>query len=130
MEILPFSLGNPSSFIMHNQYSERFQFITKRKIEKEARRTLECHNVTMDRKGKETTVEEKKIILNLHSMNKSYRDIAKITQRSRFTVRSIIKRLKSKANIEDQSRSGRPTKLTIREKRKIINIVKRDRSNS
>ena len=80
----------------------------------------------MSRKTKETAIEERKIILNLYKMNKSYNEIAQIINRSRFTVRSVIKRFKSEENLENQIRSGRPSKVTIREKRKIVNIVKKD----
>lgn len=59
----------------------------------------------MTRKIKETTIEGRKVILNLHDMDKSYGVIAK---GNRFTVRCC------------------PLELTIREKRKITNIVKKN----
>lgn len=84
----------------------------------------------MGRKGKETTVSERKIILNLHNQNKTYAEIAKAINRSRYTVRSVIKRLKGKENVEDHSRSGRPPKLSEREKRKVVNIIKQNPKTS
>lgn len=80
----------------------------------------------MGRKTKETTISERKLILNLHEQGKSYLEIGYIIKKSRFTVRSVIKRFFGKANLINATRSGRPQKLTDREKRKIVNIIKRD----
>lgn len=71
------------------------------------------------RKGKETTIEERKIILRLHSQQKSYADIAKIVNRTRSTVQYIIKRFENENNIENKHRNGRPKLLTVREEKNI-----------
>lgn len=75
------------------------------------------------RKGKETTIEERKIILRLHSQQKSYADIAKIVNRTRSTVQYIIKRFENENNIENKHRNGRPKLLTVREERKILQLI-------
>lgn len=46
--------------------------------------------------------------------------------KSRFIVRSGIKRFTSEENLENQMRNSRLHKLTIREERKIINLVKKN----
>lgn len=79
----------------------------------------------MARKGKEITQEEKKIILRLHEQKKSYRDIGKILNRSRYTIRNIVKKFKNKESLINRRRSGRPRKLTIREERVIIRNMKK-----
>jgi transposase len=80
----------------------------------------------MGRKGKETTVEERRIIMNLFKLKKTVSEIAKSVGRPRTTVQDIIKRYKHSENFENKVRRGRPCKLTDREKRKIIQIVEKE----
>lgn len=79
----------------------------------------------MGRKTRETTISERKIILKLSEEGNSYSTIARIVNRSRFTVRNIIKRFSDEKNVENLPRSGRPQKLTDRDKRKVTKIVKK-----
>lgn len=44
------------------------------------------YNSKMGRRECETTIEERKIILNLHNENKCYSQIAKVMNRSKFTI--------------------------------------------
>lgn len=46
----------------------------------------------MGRKGKETTVEERKIIVNLRKQNKTIKEISEIVKRPKSTITSIISR--------------------------------------
>lgn len=80
----------------------------------------------MGRKGKETTVEERKIILNLRNQNKTIKEISEIVNRPKSTITSIIKRFSGSENLQNKARIGRPKKLTSRETRKIVQIVKRN----
>jgi len=76
---------------------------------------------------KELTVEERKIILNLHvKERKSYAEIAKIMSRSRSTIQHVIGRFKNEGRIENTRRSGRPPKLNDRDKRTIKHIVDKE----
>lgn len=77
----------------------------------------------MGRKGKETTVEERKIILNLFKLGKTVSEIAESVGRPRTTVQDIIKRYKNGENLSNKARTGRPCRLTDREKRKIVQII-------
>lgn len=79
----------------------------------------------MGRKGKETTAEERKIVLRLHQENKSYAEIAKVINRSRYTIRNIIKRFQGGNSLRNRHRTGRPRKITEREERKIVRTVKK-----
>ncbi|GBP11148.1 Transposable element Tcb1 transposase [Eumeta japonica] len=78
----------------------------------------------MSSKQAETTDSQRKIILHLHSQGKSYAQIGEIVERSRFTVRSIVKRFKGGKNFNSASRSGRPRALTDRESKQIVRKVK------
>lgn len=73
---------------------------------------------------KETTAEERKIIINLYKDQKSEREIAKIVSRPRSTINSIIKYFKSTGTIHYDARSGRPTKVNDRLRNAIIREVK------
>ncbi|CAK9827571.1 Transposable element Tcb2 transposase [Anthophora retusa] len=84
----------------------------------------------MGRKARETIVTERKIILHLFNEGHSYSSIANIVNRSRFTIRSIIKRFSNIENFVSAVRCGRPEKLSVREKRKIVNIVKEKPTSS
>lgn len=66
-------------------------------------------------------MEERKIILDLYEKeNKSYGEIGKIVSRSRFTVRKVIQRKLHENRIENKPVSGRPPKLTAKDKRYTI----------
>jgi Transposase and inactivated derivatives len=75
-------------------------------------------------KGKETTVSERKLILRLFKQNKSYGEISKLIGRSRSTIQYIIKHCEKENMLESSRRSGRPEKLTEREKRKVMKLVR------
>lgn len=79
----------------------------------------------MGRKCKETTLEERKIIINLFKEGKSYAKIAEILKRSRSTIQSIINKFKTEGILHNLKRSGRPRKLSLREERKIVRIIKK-----
>ncbi|CAK9816272.1 hypothetical protein ANTPLA_LOCUS8944 [Anthophora plagiata] len=78
----------------------------------------------MGRKRNETTLEERKIVIRLHEEGKSYRNISEILKRSRSTVHSIINKYKKEGTLRNKERTGRPRKLTTREERKIVRIIK------
>lgn len=80
----------------------------------------------MNSRGSETSVEERKIIARLYKQNKSYSEIGKVIGRSRFTVRSVVKRVHSTHKLENKPRCGRPRKLTPREERTVVCSVKKN----
>ena len=73
----------------------------------------------------ETIVEERGIIMRLYNQGKSYSDIANTVGRSRSTVQSIVNRFKNKETLINNERSVRPRKLSTREQRYVINIIKK-----
>lgn len=75
---------------------------------------------------KETTIEERQIVMNLYSDVKSEREIAKIVSRPRSTVNSIIKHFKTTGTVLNKIRSGRPPKVNDRLRNAIIREVKKD----
>lgn len=77
-------------------------------------------------KSKETTVEERRIILKLHKELKSEREIPKIVSKPRSTINSIIKRFRETGRVIDKSRSGAPRKVDDRLRSNIIRQVKKN----
>uniref|UniRef100_A0A034VZC4 Transposable element Tc1 transposase n=1 Tax=Bactrocera dorsalis TaxID=27457 RepID=A0A034VZC4_BACDO len=80
----------------------------------------------MSSKQKETTISQRKIILHMHNQGKSYAEIGEMMDRSRFTIRNIIKRFKGASCLKSAERTGRPQVLSDREKQHIVRKVKKD----
>lgn len=80
----------------------------------------------MDRKGPETIEEEQKIILRLHNQCNSLSEIARVVNRPRSTVQSIINRVKSQKTVKNKRRTGRPRKLNEYDRRIIIHKIKQN----
>ena len=68
------------------------------------------------------TKEEIGVILHLKSEGKSFSEIAKVTKRSRKAVTNIIKRHEETGSTDHRPRSGRPSKSTPRDDRKLIRL--------
>jgi len=79
----------------------------------------------MGRKGKETTEEERKIVMRLHNQCKSLREIADVIGRPRSTIQSIIDRHCLTNTVKNMPRSGRPGKVKGRRERLLVRIVTR-----
>lgn len=60
----------------------------------------------------------------------SWGDIAKATNRSKSTVRGIYRRVKNNGGFKDKPRSGRPLKLTDRDRRVIVGILNKSKKKS
>jgi transposase len=88
------------------------------------------YSKNVGRKGSEVKTPEKKIILNLHKENKSYADISAIVKRPRSTIQSIIQKFKKTGSLRNSPRCGRPRKLSARDERKILQIIKAKPSTS
>lgn len=65
-----------------------------------------------------STIREK--IIFLHESGKSYREIGRNVKLGFSTVRYIIKRFLETGKTENKQRSGRPKKLTVRERQTVI----------
>ncbi|GFV14207.1 hypothetical protein TNCV_1934231 [Trichonephila clavipes] len=72
----------------------------------------------MDLKGKEITPEERKIIIKLRNEGKTLREIGKIWGRTHFSIQRVINNYTSSKSVISKPRFERPSKLTLREKRK------------
>lgn len=75
-------------------------------------------------KGKETSIDERNIIIKLHSQGKSQREIAKVVGRSQSTINNIIKRFHETGSVGNKARSGRPRKVCQQLRRIIIREIK------
>ncbi|GIY95770.1 hypothetical protein CEXT_622891 [Caerostris extrusa] len=78
----------------------------------------------MDLKGKEITPEERKIIIKLRNEGKTLRKIGKIVGRTHSSIQRVINNYTSSKSIISKPRSGRPSKLTAREKRYVFKSVR------
>lgn len=64
----------------------------------------------MGRKGKELSLEEKRVVKNIFESGNSITEISRLLQRSHSTVSSFIRRYLLHSEIENRCRSGRPKK--------------------
>lgn len=78
----------------------------------------------MESKRKEISVSERKIILKLWEEGKSFREIGKTVGRQHSSVQRVVNNFKSTGILTSKPRSGRPSKLTLRERRNIVASVK------
>lgn len=74
----------------------------------------------------ETSVEERNIIIRLYQQGNSLREIGSTVSRSHSTIQYIINKYKKTGSVANQHRSGRPTKVSERDKRFILNQIKKD----
>ena len=79
----------------------------------------------MGRKCKETSLGERKIIINLHQKGKSYANISSIVKKSRSTIQSIVNKYKEDAILQNLLRCDRPRILSLRKERNIVRIIKK-----
>ena len=79
----------------------------------------------MGRKRAETTIEERKMITNLHNQCKSFAEISQIVSRPRSTIQSIIDRYGVQKRLQNNSRNGRPRKINQYTGQVIIKMIKR-----
>lgn len=74
-------------------------------------------------KRKEIQSSVRNLIVSLRSDNKTYGEIAKIVKLSRSTVQTIVRNNNNNNSTENKTRSGRPKKLSARDKRNILKEV-------
>ncbi|GIY75873.1 uncharacterized protein CEXT_168191 [Caerostris extrusa] len=77
----------------------------------------------MNLKGKEITPEERKIILKFKNEGKTLREIGKIVGRTHSSIQRVINNYTSSKSTISKPCSGRPSKLTGREKRYVFNSL-------
>lgn len=80
----------------------------------------------MGHKGSETTENERKIIIGLHNQCKSLAEIARIVNRLRSTIQSIIDRFGVRKTVQNKQKSGRPKQFNEYVGRIIIRKVKQN----
>lgn len=80
----------------------------------------------MAAKGKEICLREREIIIKLWKKGKSYREIGKTINRAHSSVQRVINNFQSSGILLSKPRSGRPSKLSIRESRSLIGFVKKN----
>ncbi|GIX76710.1 uncharacterized protein CEXT_761961, partial [Caerostris extrusa] len=64
--------------------------------------------------------EERTIIIKLRNEGKTFREIGKIVGRTHSSIQRVINNYTSSKSIISKPRSGRPSKLTAREKRYVF----------
>lgn len=74
---------------------------------------------------RQTTVEERKIVVKLHNETKKIREIADIVGIPKSTVYNIIERYGKERSFVNKPKSGRPSKLSKYDERKVLRIIKK-----
>ena len=77
-------------------------------------------------KVKETTIEERHIILDLRKDGKSFRCIAKLVYKPLSTIHYIVKKFNEDNIVANRPRTGRPSKLSERDERFIVRKIKKN----
>lgn len=70
------------------------------------------------------SIDMRELIIKLHQKKKSLAEIAKVIDRPRGTVQSVIKKFKITGSIATAPRNGRPRILSKREERTVTQAVK------
>ena len=84
----------------------------------------------MAEKRRELGVDQKELILGLIREGFSQRSIAKYIGKSNSTVSRVITKYKESGSLENKKRSGRPSKISDRDNRKLSRIVTSDRGQT
>lgn len=80
----------------------------------------------MGRKGKETTPEERKLILAMRNEGKTFAEISRLFGRNESTIRSVYQRYKDAEDLTNKKRTGRPKVFNERDCRKIVSYVSKN----
>ena len=81
----------------------------------------------MGKKTKETSVEQRKLVVKLVNSGKSMQEVADLVGCSKGTVFNIITKEKQTGCVENRPRSGRPSKITQRNRTRTIRYAKESR---
>lgn len=80
----------------------------------------------MPRTIKQSTLEERKIVINNYLQGKTEREIANIVSKSKSTVHDIIKRYNEDERISNKTRAAVKKKLSTRDEKFIVREVQKD----
>lgn len=80
--------------------------------------------------GKQTSVDTRKIIIDLHKKGKSLREIGQIVGRNHCTVKKIIDKNSKHGTVENLTGAGRPKLLSDTEIRAVVREVKANPASS
>ncbi|XP_043064585.1 uncharacterized protein LOC122320512 [Drosophila ficusphila] len=78
----------------------------------------------MGKKTKEIDPDLRKLIVKLRDEGKTLREIGKIVGRAHSSIQRVLENFDLNGSIRSKPRSGRPPKLTDREKRDVLKSVK------
>ncbi|XP_055909171.1 uncharacterized protein LOC129944037 [Eupeodes corollae] len=78
----------------------------------------------MDRKGQNSTLETRKLVIIQHGKGETYKKIAELLNMKPNTVGDIVRRYKNEGRIEPKKQLGQPKKLTAKEERLIVRKIK------
>ncbi|KAK3532293.1 hypothetical protein QTP86_016075, partial [Hemibagrus guttatus] len=77
-------------------------------------------------RSKEIQKQMRKKVIEIYQSGKGYKTISKALGLPRITVRAIIYKWRKHGTVENLPRSGRPTKITLRAQRQLIQEVTKD----
>lgn len=75
---------------------------------------------------KQTTTEERNIVISLHKSGNSYRDIAKVLNRSHATIQCIVKRYKKENRVQNKTKTSNKKIFNDADERWILRKVRDD----
>ena len=78
----------------------------------------------MGRKGKNSSLEQRKLVLQLYLKGEKYKKIGELLNMKSNTVGDIVRRFRNEGRVASIKQKGRPKKLTTREERGILRKVK------
>lgn len=79
---------------------------------------------------RELTSEQRAIVMHEYNKGNGYKKISKATGFSISTIKKTIKRFQERGDLQSRQRSGRPVKLTTRDKRVLVRLTKKERFQS
>lgn len=78
----------------------------------------------MGRKGQNSSLETRKLVIIQHEKGETYKKIAELLNMKPNTVGDIVRRYKNEGRIEPKKQLGQPKKLTAKEERLIVRKIK------
>ena len=84
----------------------------------------------MGRKGRELSLDSKKLFVDLYENGHKLSEISKLLSVPYITISNIVKKYRNTGSVENNKRSGRPKLVADRDDRKLERLVKANRRDT
>ena len=81
----------------------------------------------MGRKGRELSLDIKKLVVDLYEDGHKLREISKLLSVPYMTISNIVKKYRNTGSVENKKRCGRPKLVSDRDYRKLERLIKANR---